>query len=319
MGLEALPPNLYLGFAAAFGLSVGSFANAAIHRLPRPELKLTEPRRSQCPKCGYSIRWYENLPVISWLALRGKCSNCGSRISVRYPLVELFTGALFVLAAWITPQEQTGLLLVRWLVLASLVIATFVDFDFFEIPDEISLGGIAVAPFASLLVPALHRDTWVSQWLAGRAEPGAPAPEDLAAAVGPFEALAGSMAGIAVGGGVLLVIGWIGKRLFKADAMGFGDVKLLAAAGGFIGPGGALVSLMIASVFGSIAGVGNVFRMTCVTWRRNRRRGTGRPFSHALGIGHIVGRYLPFGPHLALGIGIVLLAWEDVLQAWPTA
>lgn len=319
MGLEALPPNLYLGFAAAFGLAVGSFANAAIHRLPRPELKLTEPKRSQCPKCGHGIRWYENLPVVSWLALRGRCAGCRDRISVRYPLVELFTGGLFVLAAWLTPQEQTGLLLVRWLVLASLVIATFVDFDFFEIPDEISIGGMVVAPCASLLVPALHRDTWVSQWLAQRAEPGAAPLDDPAAAVGAFEALAGSLAGIAVGGGVLLAIGWIGKRLFKADAMGFGDVKLLAAAGGFIGPGGALVSLMIASVFGSLAGVGNVVRMTCVTWRRNRRRGTGRPFSHALGIGHIVGRYLPFGPHLALGIGIVLLAWEDVIQAWPTA
>lgn len=319
MGLEALPPNLYLGFAAAFGLAVGSFANAAIHRLPRPELKLTEPKRSQCPKCGHGIRWYENLPVVSWLALRGRCAGCRDRISARYPLVELFTGGLFVLAAWLTPPEQTGLLLVRWVVLASLVIATFVDFDFFEIPDEISIGGIVVAPFASMLVPALHRDTWVSQWLAQRAEPGAAPLEDPGAAVGAFEALAGSAAGIAVGGGVLLGIGWIGKRLFKADAMGLGDVKLLAAAGGFIGPGGALVSLMIASVFGSLAGVGNVVRMTCVTWRRNRRRGTGRPFSHALGIGHIVGRYLPFGPHLALGIGIVLLAWEDVLQAWPTA
>lgn len=310
MGLEVLPTSLYLGFAAAFGLAVGSFANAAIYRLPRPELKLTEPKRSMCPKCGHGIRWYENLPVLSWLALRGRCAGCRGPISIRYPLVELLTGALFVLTALATPPEQGLLLAVRSLVVSGLVIATFVDFDFYEIPDEISKGGMALAPLASLAVPALHSDTWVSRWLARgpNGEPGV---------VGCFEAFAGSLVGLAVGGGVLLAIGWLGKRAFRVDAMGFGDVKLLAAAGGFVGPGGALAALMIASVFGSIAGVGNMVRMTCVTWRRNRQRRTGRNFAHALGIGRIASRYLPFGPYLALGIGIVLLAWEDVIRAWP--
>ena len=110
-----------------------------------------------------------------------------------------------------------------------------------------------------------------------------------------------------------MLIGALGKRLYGREAMGFGDVKLLAAGGGFIGPGGALLALMLGSVVASVAGLGNVIRFTCLSRSRAARRGVAKRLGRAPRVGRIAGRYLPFGPYLGIGIGIVLLAWKDVL------
>src|SRR6185503_14032531 len=126
------------------------------------------------------------------------------------------------------------------------------DFDFYEIPDEVSIGGIVLAPLASVLVPELHRYTWLAQRYSEGAEV------------------------TRVGGGALLAIGWIGARLLGKEAMGLGDVKLLAAAGGFVGPGGALFALVTASFLGAIAGIANVARYQCLLRERARRRGRSR-------------------------------------------
>jgi leader peptidase (prepilin peptidase)/N-methyltransferase len=285
-----------------FGLIVGSFLNAAIYRLPRPGMSLTRPRRSRCPACQREIRARENIPVLSWILLRGRCAGCGWRIPVRYPLVELLTAGLFVLALHRAPPGALGLLLVWLLVLSGLIVATFVDFDFFEIPDEVSIGGIVVAPLASLLVPELHVSTWVAARLSEG--PG----------VDRFGALFASLAGIAVGGGVLLAVGALGKRAFGRDAMGLGDVKLLAAGGGFVGPGGALAALLLGACVASVFGILNMGRFTCLSRRRARARSSRRPWSSSLRVGRLAGRYLPFGPYLGIGIGIVLVDWNHVLE-----
>ena len=133
------------------GLINGSFLNAVIHRLPRG-ISLLNPKRSFCPGCGKTIPWHENLPVASWVLLRGCCSGCAMPIAIRYPLVELLTAGLYLLA-W----ERFGLPLapVFWLFLSLLVAATFIDFDHLIIPDEITKGGVVAGLVCSLLVPQM--------------------------------------------------------------------------------------------------------------------------------------------------------------------
>ena len=138
-------------FAFVFGAVVGSFLNVCIYRLPR-DLSVNRPRRSFCPACKKEIPWYQNLPLVSWLVLHGRCANCGSKITFRYFAVELVTALLF-LAVWIYFPWQTAL--AYWLFVSLLVVATFVDFEHFIIPDEITLGGVAAGLIASLILPAL--------------------------------------------------------------------------------------------------------------------------------------------------------------------
>jgi len=137
--------------AAVLGAVVGSFLNACIHRMPRG-ISLSNPKRSFCPSCNKLIPWYENLPVVSWVALRGKCSGCGARISPRYILVEILTAATFYFL-W----ERFGFPVAPayWIFFSLLIAATFIDIEHFIIPDEITWGGTAAGVLASLLVPSL--------------------------------------------------------------------------------------------------------------------------------------------------------------------
>ncbi|MDP6761560.1 MAG: prepilin peptidase [Planctomycetota bacterium] len=286
---------------AVFGTFVGSFLNVAIHRYGIEGQSVWSPRRSSCPRCGHSLAWYENLPILSWLALRARCRACRAPISWRYPLVEALTGALWWVAAT-AGGPDSAVIGVRVAVFSGLIVATFVDLDCFEIPDSVSLGGMALAPVCALLVPALHADS-----------PLARALSDDPSAIGPLGALSASLAGMATGGGVLLAVAWLGSRTFGRDAMGLGDVKLLAAGGGFVGAGGVLLALMVASVLASAAGVANIARFFCLVRSRARARGGRRGAGAALRIARLAGRYLPFGPYLATGIGITLVYWNDVL------
>lgn len=299
------PIELQWFWWAVFGLFVGSFLNVAIYRLPRPGMTVSKPRRSRCPNCARELTWKENIPLFSWLVQRGRCRGCAWPIPWRYPLVELLTALLWFLAAWTTAAGQWDLVAVKVLVLSGLVVATFVDFEHFEIPDEVSIGGMLAAPLLSCLVPALHADTSLARYFSQ------------GATTDRLGALIASLAGLAVGGGVLLGIGWLGKLCFRRDAMGLGDVKLLAAAGGFIGPGGALMALVIGSLVASLAGVLNVARFYFLSRARVRQRGAQRSMLRSLASARIAGRYLPFGPYLALGIGIVLLAWNHVVHWIP--
>jgi len=294
------PPREFVIAAwGAFGLVVGSFLNVVVHRLPLEGESVLRPLRSRCPRCRHVLAAWENIPVLSWILLRGRCRACKGRISLRYPLVELTNGLLWALAGALAPLDVA---LVHAVVLSGLVVASAVDFDRFEIPDEVSIGGMVLAPLCSWLVPALHRDTWLARELSG--------PEG----VDRIAATMASLCGLAVGGGSLLLIGWLGKRLFRRDAMGLGDVKLLAAGGGFAGPGGALVALFLGSIVASLAGLANLARYFCLSRARVRARRTSKPLRRSLASARIAGRYLPFGPYLGIGIGIVLLAWKDVAR-----
>lgn len=290
-----------------FGLFVGSFLNVAIHRLPLEGETVSHPRRSRCPACKTTLTWKENVPLVSWILQGGRCRTCKAPISWRYPLVELLTALLWAFVAFRTLPDDLGLCLVHTLVLSGLVVATFVDFACFEIPDEVSIGGMVVAPLASLLVPELHAGSPVAAWVDGAGVEG----------VSRIGALTTCLLGMLAGGGVLWLIGKGGSALYGRDAMGFGDVKLLAAGGGFVGPGAILVALVIGALVASVVGLLNVLRFYLFLGHRARQRGRRVRIGRRLQVARIAGRYLPFGPYLALGIGIVLVAWKDVARWVP--
>lgn len=299
---EAIPRELMILWWGLVGLFVGSFLNVAIHRYPNPEMSVSRPRRSLCPSCGHQLSWYENVPLASWLVQRGRCRSCSWRIPFRYPLVEGLTAGLWLLAAWKTPEGHSALLAVRLLVISGLVLATFVDLDCFEIPDSVSKGGMVLGPLLAIAVPELFADSPLAR-LVGSGE------------LTRFGAFTASLAGLVLGGGILLAIGWVGDHVFGRDSMGFGDVKLLAAGGGFIGAGGVVVALMIGSLLASLIGVLNMLRLYFATRARARSIGVPRSHRRAAAFARARGRYIPFGPYLAAGIGIVLLYWNDV-RAW---
>ncbi len=172
----------------AFGCIVGSFLNVCIHRMPRGESIVSPP--SHCPHCNYSIPWFLNIPLVTWLYLRGKCANCRAPISIRYFLVELLTGVLFLLAWLKYGGESPMLALAYCLLLAGFIVATFIDVEHLIIPDEITIGGIVVGVFASFIVPALHDEKLLSK------------------------AMQQSLLGAAVGGGVVYAVLRGGKFLF---------------------------------------------------------------------------------------------------------
>jgi leader peptidase (prepilin peptidase)/N-methyltransferase len=184
----AVPFHFWSLVFFSFGCMVGSFLNVCIHRLPRNESIVSPP--SHCPHCGYAIPWYLNIPLITWLYLRGQCANCRAPISIRYFLVELLTGIAFA-ACWVGfGHHSAALALVYCLLLAGFIAATFIDFEHFIIPDGITLGGLAAGFLCSLLVPSLH---------------GAPRAVD---------SMKSSVLGILIGGGVILLILQVGKLVF---------------------------------------------------------------------------------------------------------
>lgn len=179
------------------GSMVGSFLNVCIYRMPR-DLSVVRPR-SHCPKCNYSIPWFLNIPIITWLSLRGKCKNCGEPISVRYLWVEFFTGLTFATAWAIVAPRSVGLAIAYCVILGAFIVATMIDIEHFIIPDEITIGGIVVGFLFSAAVPQLHQ-----------------------AATRP-ESLRASTIGIIVGGGIVYLI-------LRGGKMAFGKEKLELAA-----------------------------------------------------------------------------------------
>ncbi len=307
MRILELSLPVFLAWWSLVGLLVGSFLNVAIHRHAIEGESVSKPRRSRCPSCKTTLTWRENIPLLSWLVQRGRCRTCGWRIPLRYPLVEALNAGLWVWIAAQTFPERWAVGLVQCVVVSGLIVATFVDFDCFEIPDEVSIGGLVLAPVVSFLLPELHRNGFVVAWLDGasRIEPSRMA------------ALSSALFGMAAGAGILWLIGKVGSRLYGRDAMGFGDVKLLGAGGGFVGPGAVLVALMIGALTASVFGLVNILRYALLVRTRNRRRGRSRGVGHALLVGRVAGRYLPFGPFLALGIAAVLLCWSAISARLP--
>jgi leader peptidase (prepilin peptidase)/N-methyltransferase len=207
-----------LWFALAFGLCIGSFLNVCIHRLPLKQ-SVVRPR-SRCPQCETPIRAYDNLPVLSYLWLGGRCRDCRARISPRYPLVELLSGAFAAMTY--LKFGLSGQALVLFLFLAALLVITFIDLDHRIIPDVLSLPGIPVGFASSFGLLAIT----------------------------PFE----SLLGILSGGGSLFLVAWGYQLLARREGMGGGDIKLLAMIGAFVGWKGVVFTIFVSSLTGTLAG-----------------------------------------------------------------
>ena len=278
---------------ASLGACVGSFLNVVAYRLPRECMSVVKPR-SRCPKCTRWIAWYDNLPVLSWLLLRGRCRGCGLGISVRYPLVELATALLFLATAILTMPPQAlaepltaggawGAFGLRALAVSVLFVLAIIDFDWEILPDQLTLGGLVAAPVMVFLAPSIQpSDGGVGQWVvAGRTLLDLCRPGGVAV-----------VHGFLAGGGAALflwLVGWLGSKAFKKEAMGLGDVKMLAAMGALLGFW-SFLALALAVVSGAVIGLG---LKIC-----------GK------------GSYIRFGPFLAFGAWAVLVDGATLLDMW---
>jgi leader peptidase (prepilin peptidase)/N-methyltransferase len=231
-------PSWFVPLAASlFGLVVGSFLNVCIVRLPK-EQSVVAPR-SHCPACGHMIPWYENIPVFSYLLLGGKCSQCQARISPLYWLIELATGVMFAgLAARFGPSLE----LLKYLALGSLMLAlTVIDLRDRILPDELTRAGLGLGVVFSAMVPI---GDGTGAWLASLLGEWPPA------MVSIFDSLLGA----AAGSGALALVREGYYRWRGVEGMGFGDLKLMAAVGAFLGPKLALLTIFLGSFSGALIG-----------------------------------------------------------------
>ncbi len=243
--------GIFFGVGAfLMGLVIGSFLNVCIYRMPREESLVYPP--SHCPRCYQPIKAEDNIPIISWMLLRGRCRSCGERISPVYPAVELFTGILFAFYYWrfirhyvptLHELPETGfvvrmgaLYIVHMGFISALLVATFIDFKYMIIPDEISIGGTFVAVLASFVFPEIHQSALV----AGRPH---------------LSGLISSLAGAGAGAAVVYGIGLLGKAALRKEAMGFGDVKLMAMIGAFLGWQLVIFVLFFSALLGTLYGI----------------------------------------------------------------
>jgi leader peptidase (prepilin peptidase)/N-methyltransferase len=237
------------------GAVVGSFLNVCICRIPDGKSIVSPP--SACPRCGQGIRWHDNVPILSFFLLRRRCRTCGEPISWRYPLVEALNGLLFLLL--FLRFGLTPLLPVMLVLCAALVVITFIDIDHQIIPDRISLPGIPLGFLAALFI---GQPTWLS-----------------------------SLMGILAGGGSLLLIATLYEKFSGKEAMGGGDVKLLAMLGAFLGWQSVPFIIFVGSLGGSLVGVPAMLLQ--------KKGGDLR---------------IPFGPFLAFGALLYILAGDEIIQ-----
>lgn len=236
--MTGLPFAFLLLAVAVLGAMVGSFLNVVIHRLPREE-SVVFPH-SHCPSCGTAIRPYDNVPIVSWVALRGRCRACRAPISARYPAVELLTAALFALTFW-AGGGLTLALPFDLAFVAAIVALVFIDAEHMLLPNAITYPGLAVAAVARLFAYNLYGVGFLC------APPDCPPAWALS--------LLNSVLGAVVGGGFLWVVGWLWKRLRGVEAMGLGDVKMMFMVGAYLGWPLTLLTLFAGVLGGSVAGV----------------------------------------------------------------
>src|SRR5215210_3727681 len=269
--LTGLPVWLLTAFLASLGAVIGSFLNVVIHRVPREE-SIAFPA-SHCPSCGTAIRPYDNVPVLSWAVLRGRCRSCRSPISARYPAVELLTAVLFALT-YLLHSGLTLSLPFDLAFVAAITALVFIDAEHMLLPNVITYPGAALALVARVLVPNLYG---VAS-LGGEQTPAW------------LLSLLGAVLGALVGGGFLWLVGWLWERARGVEAMGLGDVKMMFMVGAFLGWPPTLLTIFVGVFTGSIAGV------AAMLWHRDRDMQRMLPFGIFLGLGSLVS--LLFGTQL---------------------
>ena len=243
-------------FATLLGAILGSFLNVCILRWPADE-SVVRPR-SRCPRCGHPLAWYDNVPVLSWLVLGGKCRNCRAPISIQYPLIELATALVWGgFAWWVGPSLD----MLRGAVFFTILLGiAMTDAREYIIPDEFSLGGLVLG--LALALP------------------------------GGFHVIGEALLGAAVGFGLLWLVAVVGKRVFKEDAMGGGDIKMMAMVGAFTGWTGVLLTIFLGSVLGVV-----VFVPPALFGKK---------------------KLVPFGVFLALGAATTWLAGAAIINWYRT-
>jgi leader peptidase (prepilin peptidase)/N-methyltransferase len=274
------------------GACVGSFLNVVIYRVPKGE-SIVSPG-SHCA-CGQPIKWHDNIPILSWLVLRGRARCCGRSFSVRYPFVELLTGLLF-LACWLQHENAPAVAACGAIFVSALIAATFIDLDHFIIPDVFTIGLGVLGVVLSIAVPALHGE-----------HSGFFLADSMRAGIA-------SLIGLLIGSGVVLWIALLAEAVLKKEAMGFGDVKFVGAIGAFCGWQGAVFS-----VFGG-AVVGTVWFALALAWEKisGRRAAVAPPSETAEGepTPLAFGAHVPFGPMLAIAAVLYFLVFRGVVLAW---
>jgi len=305
---------LHFAIVFFFGTLFGSFINVCIYRLPAGK-SIVWPN-SHCFSCGAFIKWYDNIPLVSYLILRGRCRSCGERFSIRYFFIELLTGILF---AWVFYRFRYMFATPVYLAFVGMmIVGTFTDLDHWIIPDSISIGGFGFGAVVALIAGFFKSGLVVET-------------------TGPFEGTAfytpflNSLAGAATGFFLLLAVGVLGTLAFRKDAMGGGDVKLMAFIGAILGWLNCLLVLVLASVLGSIIGValiltGKISRSKSlpveeeatsvetnseeetppeeelISELKKKKTGTKPGGYH----------HLPFGPYLAAASVAVLLYYKEI-------
>ncbi|MCP4253167.1 MAG: prepilin peptidase [Candidatus Scalindua sp.] len=255
------------------GLIFGSFLNVCIYRIPEG-ISLLWPA-SKCVNCNKRVAWYDNIPVLSYLFLRGKCRHCQQKISALYPITEIITGIVFLslFHSILMVKGDSICAYIFFLVFSCLlIVGSIVDLKFYIIPNEITYTGLILAPIAGLLCVGSRNlssaqgyfDNSANQWM---------------------NSLQTSMIGIIVGGGMIFLCGVIGKLVLRKDAMGFGDVKLMGVIGGFIGWKLAIATFFLAPFFGLLFGLPKLILKR--------------------------GKMIPYGPFLSLAAFICLL-FQDI-------
>lgn len=262
----AAATTLWLVYSFILGACFGSFTTACVWRIPRGISIVWPP--SSCPKCGHKLGPLENIPILGWLILRGKCKDCGLPISPRYILIELATAILFTLTSYLALRAGEPLaVLIPWTLIVLSVGSTCTDCELRIIPDKFTYTAMILALLWSFLVPSKTMP--------------------------PFHAFLFTLVSIAAIGLFCSCAAWVGKLLFKRDALGWGDVKFLMAAAGFIGVFGALFAMFAGSLFA-------LLWLLFDAWKRGRLR-----------------RKFAFGPFLAAGAILWLLIGPFVLPLFP--
>jgi leader peptidase (prepilin peptidase)/N-methyltransferase len=260
-------------FTFFLGLIIGSFLNVCIYRIPRG-LSIIIPS-SRCPSCNTPIRPWDNIPIVSYLLLGGKCRSCKARISFRYPFVEFLNGVLYVEVLW---KFGIGWHTLIYLVFfSSLIVITFIDLDFQIIPDRITLPGIPIGLASSLMS--------MSKWF-----------PNTIFLIDPFLrssslGIKNSLLGAFAGFGLFYIVAFSGSALFKKEALGGGDIKMMAMVGALTGWKGVLSTTFFGSLTGTIVGI---FLMLLKGKKKDTK--------------------IPFGPFLALGAAITIFFGQEILS-----